>query len=139
LKLFVDEDAGKTLGETLHRTGFADEIDWVSWDRRIKPGTQDTDWIPLIGREKWLVISSNWHMLKNRLEARLIVESKMAIVFIPNQALAHERLRLVLNKQRWLKHLCDGEKRPLAWSIGMDGRRYDRRVLLHRYSRLPVE
>jgi len=48
LEAFVDEYAGKGLGETLHRTGFCDEVDWVERGRRIQPGTDDDLWIPPI-------------------------------------------------------------------------------------------
>lgn len=109
-------------------------MDWVDYGRRIQPGTDDELWIPPIANDEYLIISCNIEMLENRLQARLLVENETGIVFIPNQAFAHERLALVTNKRAWLRHPADLERRPFAWYITMTGRRLNRSARLRRHA-----
>ncbi len=94
--------------------------------------------MPQVCGARYLIISSNIHMLDDRLQCRLLVQNKGGIIFIPNQALAHERVRLVLNKQPWLMHMAERERRPFAWMITITGRRLDRCEKLRRTARLPL-
>ena len=75
-------------------------------------------------------------MLENRPQARLLVLNTAGIVFIPNQEFAHERLKLVLNKQAWLRHLAELERKPFARSINIVDRRFNRNRTLRHHSRL---
>ena len=73
--------------------------------RRFKTGTQDEIWLPVAGRERWLVFSCNKAILTvTKLSARYLSGRRSVAVFLTTgQEKKLEILKLILRKWSWLE------------------------------------
>jgi hypothetical protein len=121
VKLFFDEDQGKGISEALHAVGITS--DYVGPGRRIKKGTPDEEWIPLIGQRGDLVITGNKEILRTEAQRGLWIQNGVGGVFLTtNHMTALNELRLLLRKLAWLERIDREERRPFAFMLTPTGK-----------------
>ena len=126
MKLFFDEDNGTGIPRALRLVrGSGDQIHFPSdkWHQLVKKGTQDRDWIPVIGNAEILVFSQNKYMLNNEEERGLLIKHRVGIVYLSNGSdKAFPVLRMLMNKWEWLGLIDATIPRPFAYLVGLNGR-----------------
>lgn len=130
MKLFFDEDTGIKVPAALKLVGFS--VSWVGQRSHggVGKGTQDEDWIPIVGRNKWLLFSCNKGILEAEAQRKLLIEHNVGAVFLTTgQERNPDVLYLILHKMRWLEKIDAEVRRPFAFLITIRGRvRRDERV-----------
>lgn len=90
-------------------------------------GWDDTRWLPVAGKNKWLVFSFNKKILKVPSERETIILEKMGIVFLTDgQQRARATLKLLLTKWDTLELLWSTNERPFARFLSPNGRLTDK-------------
>lgn len=124
MKLFFDEDNGTGIPRALSLLRIADtEVHFASTKhgQMIRKGTPDTVWLPRAGREGWLVVSQNKHILDNEVELDLLVRHGVGAVFIGDgRSTAVQVMRTLLNRWDWLRAV-DEAPRPFAYLLEVSG------------------
>jgi hypothetical protein len=121
VKLFIDEDTGARLGRALEAVGADAWYVGPAKRNRIKTGTWDEDWIPIVSSNGRLILSRNTQMLDSPLERQLLIDNRAAIVFLPAHLTALALLQLVMKKWAWLESVFDNEPRPFAYRLTATG------------------
>lgn len=121
MKLFFDEDAGTRVAEALRVLDVA-TVEYISNRRRIKKGTRDEDWLPVVGREGFLLLSCNIGILEAEAQRNLLIRENVGVVFLPGQATRLQVLRLIVSKWEWLNSIHEHEPRPFAYVMALSGR-----------------
>lgn len=122
MKVFVDEDTGSSVGKALEAIGV--EAFYVSASKHsiIKSGDGDDVWLPIAGRNGWLVLTRNIRIIENEAERELVISERVGMVFLPQHLSRFELLRLILKKWDWLKAIDATVPRPFAFSVNPIGR-----------------
>ena len=121
MKLFFDEDTGRGVPIALNAVGI--KADYVGNKRRFRNGTADEIWLPVAGREGWLVFSCNKAILVAEAQKALFIEERVGAVFLTSgQERKLDLLRLILRKLDWLELIDREEERPFAFEITISGR-----------------
>ena len=94
MRVFIDEDTGAGIGRALRAVGI--DAEYVARDRSIKPGTPDEIWIRVAGEQSRLVLSRNLGILKAEAQTQLLVQHRVAIVFLPQHVSAFALLELAI-------------------------------------------
>ena len=80
MKLFFDEDSGKGVAVALKAVGL--DADYVGNRRRFKTGTDDEIWLPVAGRERWLVISCNKAIITSDAQRTIFIREGVGAIFL---------------------------------------------------------
>ncbi len=121
MKIFFDEDAGTKVAQALAVLDIA-TVEYISNRRRIKKGTRDEDWLPIVGRGGFLLLSCNIGILEAEAQRDLLIRENVGVVFLPGQATRLQLLRLVLSKWEWLESIHENAPRPFAYKMTISGR-----------------
>jgi len=82
VKVLVDENLPPALAKALHEL-FAGEHEVVHIRAKFGPGVKDADWIPRLSAEgKWIVISGDRQITKNRAEYAAFRKSRLIGFFL---------------------------------------------------------
>jgi hypothetical protein len=120
LRLFFDEDLGRGVAEALSAVHVP--ADWVGPSRTIEKGTPDSVWLPVAGKQGWLVISANRAILTTEAERELWARHRVGGVFLTTGRIRSiDLLRLILRKLDWLERI-DLAQRPFAYFLSPSGR-----------------
>ena len=136
MRLLFDENQGKGVPEALRGVGLKE----VSYIRRLyrselqrdpQRGIKDEEWIPLAGKDGWLVFSGDKAILEAEAQRQLWIEHHVGGVFLShNSGTAVDVLKLVLRKWDWLETIDRNQARPFAYRLNLSGRaRLDSRIL----------
>ena len=121
MKLFFDEDTGKGVPTALRAVGI--RADYVGNRRRFRLGTADEIWLPVAGREQWLVVSCNKAILNAEAQREIFIREKVGAVFLTSgQERKIELLKLILRKLEWLERIDEEETRPFAFEMTIGGK-----------------
>ena len=123
MKLFFDEDTGVKVPKALRLVGFS--VSWVGSrsGAGVGKGTQDEDWIPVVGRKNWLLFSCNKGILQAEAQKNLLISHKVGAVFLTTgQERSPDILYLILRKRKWLEKIDAEVERPFAFMITITGR-----------------
>lgn len=120
MKIFVDEDAGASIGRALAAVGV--QAEYVAGGRAIRPATRDEIWIPWAGREGSLVLSRNTGILEAEAQRALLMAARVGVVFLPPYLSPLALLRLLMKRWDWLETLDATQKRPFAYRMSASGR-----------------
>jgi hypothetical protein len=121
VKLFFDEDSGKGVAVALRAVGLP--ADYVGNRRRFRTGTEDEIWLPVAGREGWLVFSCNKAIITSDAQRAIFMRAKVGAIFLST---GHEKkleiLKFILRKWDWLERIDRDEPRPFAIEMPISGR-----------------
>ena len=121
MRLFFDEDTGAGVAQALSLVDVS--TTWVGPRQPIRKQTPDETWIPVAGKQGWLVLSANRAILQTDAERELWIEHKVGGVFLASGRIrAVDLLRLVLRKLSWLELIDADEARPFAFVLPLVGR-----------------
>ena len=124
-----DEDFTVYLDENLHKCklviGTLDRMG-VCYQKHCdffpKPGTPDTEWLPVIGNRRWFPLTTDKHFRYNDLERRGLTRYKVGVFqFAKNQYGAEAMaaaLEIALPK---MKRIANDTPRPFLASISKNG------------------
>ena len=116
--LLCDEDVGTGIPHALRDVG-------LQASALVKiglAGMADTDWLPIAGRNRWLVFSHNKKMLTVALEKQAVIDHQVGIVFLTTgEESPVKQLRMLLNRWDILELLDTTIPRPFARFIRPDG------------------
>jgi hypothetical protein len=71
--VFVDDCLGTTIKEHLEAMG----LDVVLHADRFGPGTEDLEWIPVVAREGWIVLTRDRAIKRRKLERQAVIEGPL--------------------------------------------------------------
>jgi hypothetical protein len=132
VKLFFDEDTGKGVAVALKAVGLP--ADYVGNSRRFKTSTPDEVWLPVAGKEGWLVFSCNRAILTSEAQREIFIREKVGAIFLTTgQERKLEILKLVLRKWEWLEEIDRDVQRPFAFEMPISGRNPHRSPLIPEY------
>jgi 5S rRNA maturation endonuclease (ribonuclease M5) len=82
---FIDRCLGnKVIVEPLREAGIRVEIH----DDHFSKNAQDTDWIPVIGERKWIILTKDARIGKNRLERLAVAGANVRMFVLSSQDLS---------------------------------------------------
>ena len=116
--LLCDEDVGTGIPHALVDVGFdARALVKMGWG-----GKDDTEWLKIVGQNRWLVFSHNKKMLAVAREKRTILDCSVGIIFlttgVENTA---NQLKMLLNRWSTLELLNSITPRPFGRFIRSNG------------------
>jgi hypothetical protein len=121
VKLFFDEDSGVKVPQALELIGVAG-VDWIGKGRQIPKGTRDEDWLPHVGRNRYLLLSSNRAILQVEAQRALFIQERVGAVFLQTgQVTRFQLLRLIVAEWDWLEAIDLNESRPFAYVLHASG------------------
>lgn len=125
MNMFFDENIGSGVPLALRHVGFRNvHYLTATFGWRIRRGERvyDREWIPVVGRRGWLVITEDLAILNNEDERALLVEHNVGIVFLKAAELpASDVLAFMLRRMNWLEAI-DQQPRPFAYVTSLRGR-----------------
>lgn len=68
---FVDRDLGREFPRVLRRAGFKVKVH----DDHFAQNTRDVDWLPVVTKNGWVVLTKDKNLSRNELEVRCIINS----------------------------------------------------------------
>jgi len=121
-EFYIEENlAGRTirrfiadLGYTIHTP--AEVFGW----ERLRQRLHDEDWLPVVGRNGWVVFGRDWHILDRELELRAYLAAQVHMFLLPGEATRAELTELLaLN----LRSICAAAmaRRPNVYWITRSG------------------
>lgn len=118
MRLLCDEDIGTGVPAALYAVGY----DAFSMRHASLPRL-DPEWLPIAGRNRWLVLSANKRMLWNTGEVEAIRKNNVGIVFLTSGEEHPARVLMALIR-RWsdLERLDANETRPFVRFLPPRGR-----------------
>lgn len=75
---FIDECLGKQVAQALKEAGAKVEVHTDHFDR----GTKDTEWIPVVAKNKWIILSKDKHIRTRQLEREAILTNDARAFFL---------------------------------------------------------
>ncbi|MFC2035110.1 hypothetical protein ACFLUJ_03190 [Chloroflexota bacterium] len=116
--LLCDEDCGTGIPKALALVGYAThclvELGWA--------GKKDTEWLPWVGQNEWLLFSYNKKQLIVPSEWNTIIEHKVGVVYLTSGVENNPRvLLLLLKKWETLELLWNTIERPFARFLHPNG------------------
>ena len=126
--LVFDEDCGTGIPTALGLVGYAThsffELGWS--------GEKDTEWLPWVGQNGWLLFSYNKKQLKVPTEWNAMIENKVGAVYLTSgEEFAPKVLLLLLKKWETLEALSDEIERPFVRFLHPNGHITDKYRGLH--------
>ena len=121
MKLFIDEDTGASLGRALAAVGVDAWHVTRGKSARVKPGTPDEVWIPLVAGDGRLILSRNIQMLDSPVERQLLIAHSAGVIYLPPHSTSLRLLQLVLKKWSWLELIAAQTPRPFAYRLTAAG------------------
>lgn len=122
---FFDENMGVIIPERFTVSGELGEIRYLRKEFKsaaAKGPVEDIDWIPIVARRGWLIITKDRKMLTRSHERRALVDNAAAVVLIsPADLKLDEMFALLLANADRLMELADSRVRPFAVQLAPDG------------------
>ncbi|MBI5949102.1 MAG: hypothetical protein HY875_13260 [Chloroflexi bacterium] len=124
MKVFFDEDNGTAIPRALRGVGAPNaDILFPRPGGPILPGAPDVEWLEFVGRNGYLAISQNRHILDVPVEREALIRESCGVVFLANgEQPAYRALQLLLNRWDWLQTLDANETRPFAYILPFRGK-----------------
>ena len=120
--LLCDEDVGTGIPHALIDVG----LEALALVKIGLGGKDDIDWIPIAGRNGWLVFSHNKKMLTVAREKQAVIDHRVGVVFLTTgEENTINQLRMLLNRWSVLELLDGTVPRPFARFIRPNGRMTD--------------
>lgn len=116
--LLFDEDCGTGIPKALALVGYATHYFFeLRWS-----GKKDTEWLPWVGQNEWLLFSYNKKQLKVPTEWNAIIENKVGVVYLTSgEEFAAKVLLLLLKKWETLELLWNTMERPFVRFLHPNG------------------
>ncbi len=117
--LFVDRCAwSRRLGEALRNAG----IPFVAHDDKFAKNCADVDWLPVVGREEWIVITRDKNIRRKPNELKAFRDAKViAFALASGNASAEDTARLVVGLYPKILRKTRGAKPPAMFSVTLAG------------------
>ena len=107
MKVFIDEDTGAGIGRALRQV-YVDSWHVGNTKRdRIRTGTHDDVWIPIVAADNRMILSRNVGMLDADHERQSLIDNSAAVVFLPQHLPILKLLALILKKWDWLEFIYE--------------------------------
>ena len=124
MKTFFDQTMGRRLPQAFELMELC-EVQYLlrMFERpKISPGMPDVDWLPIVAKQGWLIITNDVQLLTNRDERAAIIENSAGLVILrPGTSPVHEELMFLLRRFHWLAEI-DALPRPFAFTTTLRGK-----------------
>lgn len=115
---FSDENLGRhVFPSRLREAGVALEVHYDHFPQ----GTEDTVWLPEIGRRGWVLLTIDARLRYNRLEQQAILENGVAAFVFTGGATHQEKAEAFLKARRRILNLLSRQVRPFIAKIHNSG------------------
>lgn len=117
--LFIDRCAwSQRLGEALR----AADIPFIAHDDKFAKNCADVDWLPVVGREGWIVITRDKNIRRKPNELQAFKDAKaIAFALASGNASAEDTARLVVGLYPRILRKVRGTKSPAMFSVTLAG------------------
>jgi hypothetical protein len=118
--LFLDENH---CGNLFLRAALADaEIPFESHLDHFRPGTEDTEWLPEIGKREWCLLTTDKRIRKRPLEREAVRENGVRMFyFASNQASGQQMGETLRRAIPEMQRLAANQPPPFTASISKSG------------------
>lgn len=118
--LFIDRCAwSRRLGEALRDA----DIPFIIHDEKFAKDCEDVDWLPVVGREGWIVITRDKNIRRKPNELKAFREAKViAFTLASGNTSAEDTARLVVALYPKILRKVRGAKPPAMFSITLIGK-----------------
>jgi hypothetical protein len=112
VRFYIDADLlglAKVLGSLRSDVTFPGDPGAIVYKRErpaciiAKPDTPDTEWLPLVAAQDWLIISRDHNIRENPAERRAVVESGARMVALAGEDAGNKWTQLELVMRNWRK------------------------------------
>jgi hypothetical protein len=130
VRLFIDETTGGSIGRALKELKLPVSFIGKKGMRGVPLGSADEVWIPIAGKQRLLVFSSNKEILDADAQRELWIQWNVGGVFLTSgEGKKLDVMMLILKRWHWLEEIDATVTRPFAFLLPMRGRpRRDNRV-----------
>lgn len=129
MKLFFDEDMGSRIPKAVKSLEApCESVVYPSNYDPIRLGTKDPEWLPWVGENGYLAISTNRHILEMPSEFELIPRYSVGIIFLDYGSYRlWEVMSWIIRRWEWLELVDRTIPRPFVYVTGVIGTpaRYD--------------
>ena len=85
-------------------------------------GTKDTDWLPVVGRRQWVVLTKDRHIRRRQLEIEAFVSARVrAFVLTSADLTGPEQAAVFVKALPRISRLCRQSRGPLIGAVGQGG------------------
>jgi hypothetical protein len=119
--LFLDENLHncRAILDALEQAG----IPYKRHGEDFKPGTRDTDWLPVVGASRWLLVTVDKNIRYNELERRALHQFRVrAFVFTSGNLGGNTMASLLVKAFPAMTRLCKRQPAPFVASITRSGK-----------------
>jgi hypothetical protein len=119
LTYFIDEClGGGILGQALRAAG----AHAIIGRERFAPGTQDQDWLPVAGDERWIVLTKDRHIRKRELELTALVNARVrAVVLASADLTGQQQAAVFVRALPKIDRICRPSRGPLIAVLSASG------------------
>jgi len=93
----------------------------------LAPGMADEDWMPIVGKKGWAVLTKDSTILRNRLQTNLFIQHRLLGLFIKDAKKHHltgwDLAKLVINRFDDIEDTARTMQPPMAIEIAHNARK----------------
>ncbi len=98
------------------------EVRWESHLDHFAPGTEDTAWLPEVGRRGWALLTSDARIRSNFLEREAVRANRIRMFYFSRNNLAGAEMGAALLRAiPAIRRLCETQAAPFTASISRSG------------------
>ena len=116
---FIDEClGGHHLSAVLRKEG----VDVRLARSEFPAGTRDADWLPIVGKRGWIVLTKDRHIRRRELELQALVNARVrAFVLTAADLTGPEQAAVFVRALPKMLRICQASKGPLIGAVGNKG------------------
>jgi len=130
--IFFDENMPPMIAHALRELG-KNAVTIHDHPEGLRPGMPDAEWMPIVGKKGWAILTKDSRILKNPLETDLFIEHKLLGFFVKDAKKHHltgwELAKLIINRFDDIENTARSLAPPMAFEIAHNAKRMQPLVL----------
>jgi PIN like domain len=115
---FSDECLGRLVPERLRAVDMLVE----SWEDHFKAGTEDSDWLPVVGERGWIVLTKDKAIRRKPWEMEKVVKHGVRMFTLPNGNMNAEQMAAIfLDNRLRMARVLHKNRFPFIATVFRDG------------------
>jgi hypothetical protein len=123
MKFFVDNNLSVQLARGM--AGFGEDVTHLK--DHYSPDAADTDWLPQIGRDEWILLTRDDRVRFNPAELAALKQHRVGAFFLGGKGRSRwDIIQQVVRNWMRMNELADKTSRPFAFRVPPQGTKIDR-------------
>lgn len=116
---FIDRALGKSIGQALQAQGIKIEFH----NDHFSPDSPDTEWLPIVSNNQWIVLTKDKNIGRNSLEIQAIAQSNAKVfILVAGNLTRQAMIDIFLKAIAPIERMTQGNHPPFIAKIYKDGR-----------------